>query len=435
VKRWFLPLLLLAFTGPLQAQMQLRLPVRGTSPSRQFVVYCDNSAMRMQVSSFAESVKTGLLELIAAQDSWKTPVIIQLAPPSAAMGVSAPSSVRVFEVEDGMKIQIDVAIEGDLARAQFPRQLVRALLIEITTRKPLPAGTPVPDPPAWLVDGILQEILTTQRGTDPGVFQVLLDINRPPGLRRFLDENAAGQDSASRKLHDACSLALIRLLIEMPDGRKHLGDYIREIATTSGDPLDILRRHFPGLGESEASAEKWWTLSLARLSTLDRHKGLTLEQSDSLLTAALTLSLPGKDGAEQPVAIADFAKYKKQPLHAQAVGKFNAALVNLQARTHPLLRPVVDEYTAILEHIARGTTRGLEKRIAAAEDLRKEIIQRAGAISDYLNWYEATQIKTRSDAFEGYLRMAKEAAAQPPGRHTDPIGRYLDSVEAAMGDE
>jgi hypothetical protein len=343
--------------------------------------------------------------------------------------------VRVFEVEEGMKIQIDVTLDGDLARAHFPRQLVRALLMEMASRNPLPAGSPVPDPPAWLVDGILQHVQTIQRGTETDIFQVLIDINRPPTLRRFLEENATSLDSASRKLHDACSLALVRLLTEMPDGRHRLATFIREMPAASGDPLSNLRRQFPMLGESDAGVEKWWTLSIARLSALNRHKALSLEQSDQLLTTSLSVTLPDESGTEQTVQLADFRKFSKPPLREQAVSKLNAALAKLQAQTHPLLRPVVDEYVDILAALARGKTRGLEKRIASAEDSRKKLVQRAGAISDYLNWYEATQIKTRSDAFEGYLRMAEELATSKPERRTDPVGRYLDSVEAAIGEE
>jgi hypothetical protein len=334
-----------------------------------------------------------------------------------------------------MKIQIDVTLDGDLARAQFPRQLVRALLIEVATRTPLPAGSPVPDPPSWLVDGVLQQILSRQRGTDAGVFQVLIDINRPPTLRRFLEENAGDLDTASRKLHDACALALVRLLVETPEGRRHLDNYVRDLPKAVGDSLTLLRRYFPEIGESDTATEKWWTLSLARLSTLDRHKGLSLEQSDQLLTKALTITLPGRDGSEQTCTISDYAKFSRQPLRAEAVGKFNAALVNLQTQAHPLIRPAVDAYVGVLELIASGKERALPKRIAAAEELRKSIIQRAGAISDYLNWYEATQVQSPSNAFDGYLRMAREITEQKPAAGQDPISRYLDSVEAAMGAE
>jgi hypothetical protein len=221
----------------------------------------------------------------------------------------------------------------------------------------------------------------------------------------------------------------------MENGRRQLGAYIRALPSAKGPPLAVLRQYFPALGESDVTAEKWWTLSLARLSTLDRHMGMTLEQSDRLLTEALNITLPGKDGTVQTFSISDYAKFSRQPLRAEAIGRFNAAFTKFQTHAHPLLRPVADEYVAILELILRGKTRGLDKRIAAAEENRKNIISRAAGIADYLNWYEATQIQTRSGAFDDYLRMARAAASQPPQRHTDPVGRYLDSVEATMEGE
>jgi len=52
-------------------------------------------------------------------------------------------------------------------------------------------------------------------------------------------------------------------------------------------------------------------------------------------------------------------------------------------------------------------------------------------IDDYLNWYEATQLKTMSGAFTELLKVPG-AAEDSPVRRRDPISVYLDSIEQEM---
>ena len=419
--------------GSAWGQSSFDIPAQSVSASKQFRVYCDDTAMRVQVASFVESIKQEVLKVLNEADRWKTPIVVLLAPPPTADGVVPPSSVRVFEVETGMKIQIDVALRGNLAEAQFPRQIVRALLLELACRIPQRAGAPVPDPPPWLVAGILAQIESVRNGTDSDVYRTLVDINRHPSLQDFLSATAFARSPAAQGYQSACSLALVRLLMEMPNGRSRLGALVRNISRASTDRLAELRRFFPELGQDDATTEKWWTLSLAKLSAAERFKGLTLAESDERLTESLSAVLPGDD-SQTTYSVGDFKAFLKSPHRVQIVDRINQSLILLQAGAHPLLRPVVDEYANILAELARGKTRNLEKRIAEAEDYRKSVVERAREIADYLNWYEATQITARSDAFSGYLRMAAELASQKRHHKDDPIDRYLDSVEAALAE-
>jgi hypothetical protein len=50
------------------------------------------------------------------------------------------------------------------------------------------------------------------------------------------------------------------------------------------------------------------------------------------------------------------------------------------------------------------------------------------AKSDYLNWFEATQLSTRSGRFEGFLNTS--SAASPSAAHRkDAFSAYLDAME------
>ena len=52
--------------------------------------------------------------------------------------------------------------------------------------------------------------------------------------------------------------------------------------------LQILPRDFPTLSDAQ-TIQKWWTLTLARFSALNRYQGLTPEETDAQLTASASV--------------------------------------------------------------------------------------------------------------------------------------------------
>jgi hypothetical protein len=54
-------------------------------------------------------------------------------------------------------------------------------------------------------------------------------------------------------------------------------------------------------------------------------------------------------------------------------------------------------------------------------------------IDDYMNWFEATQMRHGSGVFAGYLRAADEPQTPEP-RRRDPLSIYLDGLEDQLGD-
>ena len=106
----------------------------------------------------------------------------------------------------------------------------------------------------------------------------------------------------------------------------------------------------------------------------------------------------------------------RPPRSLQGRARFAALL----QQGHPLLRPVVLEYQGILDDLARGKTRHLDEALAEAENYRTIVVERIGAIEDYLNWFEATQIPSQSGDFDAYLKTAArlENAAAPPNEMT-----------------
>ena len=54
-------------------------------------------------------------------------------------------------------------------------------------------------------------------------------------------------------------------------------------------------------------------------------------------------------------------------------------------------------------------------------------------IDDYLNWFEATQMKSGSGNFTGYLKAVDQSEVSTSKRR-DPLSVYVDALEDQFGD-
>ena len=103
----------------------------------------------------------------------------------------------------------------------------------------------------------------------------------------------------------------------------------------------------------------------------------------------------------------------------------------LSTQSHPIYRPIVQEYQAIATLLSKNKTHLIARRLARIESYRQEIDEQMGNIDDYMNWFEATQLSASSGAFSDYLQGAR-AIAEPEPRRRDSISVYLDSIESQM---
>ena len=227
-------------------------------------------------------------------------------------------------------------------------------------------------------------------------------------------------------------MALVELLVEQPGGRDSLARLLREWPRGNGEPLAALTSAFPALVTNGQTLQKWWTLSLARVTATDRHEGLGVAETDrELLTQTRLVLATGKPGEHRGFHLEDFREFLPLPASRAALLARHTALVALSTRAHALLRPIVAEYEQIVALLARGKTNGLPERLAQAAADRTATLRRLAAIEDYLNWFEGTQMGQRSDAFDSYLKTANEISEQD--RHaSEPISRYLDQIESEL---
>jgi len=402
---------------------------RSDSATQQFSVYCDDVRLRHRVVSFVEEVKTDVLQLIGAPDRWKAPIVITIEKETLA-NPGPPSALRLVETPAGPKIAIDVRIGDDPAAVNLQKQIVRAVLLEYAYREtPIRGGMAFVESPWWVVEGAIQVARTRDIGVESGLYKALIETNKLPPIEDVLVEKPANIGATAMAFDQALALCLVQLLIDQPGGRGSLARFIREWPRSDGDPAALLRKEFPGLALKRETLQKWWTLNLARFSALDRYTGMTPEETEKELIPLLQIvAPPDKTGAAKTFQVGEFEQYLKRPGIRAILNERHAAIIALGSQANALYRPVIADYEAVFASLAKGKKGGVRERLAEGEHTRSLVVRRTSEIADYLNWFEATQMGSRNDAFDNYLKAANELSEQDRKR-TDPIGRYLDDLE------
>ncbi len=86
------------------------------------------------------------------------------------------------------------------------------------------------------------------------------------------------------------------------------------------------------------------------------------------------------------------------------------------------------EYHEIVQRVANRKTGHMSQRLAAVKGTRALLDRRMSDMSDYINWFEATQLAGESGVFENYLKTAEKSGDEPK-RRRDALSIYLDTVE------
>ncbi len=403
---------------------------RSDSASKQFVVFSEDVRLRQSVAAFAEEVKRDVHELLGESDLWRAPIVITLARATTEQLSASPAKLRLVETQPGFKIELTILIGDDPAVVHLRKQIQRAVLLEYAYRETgVIGGEAYLEAPWWIVEGLIEIDRRRVAGADGDLFRRLVDTNKLPPIEHFLVLKPDELGPTALAVDRALALALLQLLGEQPGGRENLARLVRHWPQSNGDPAGLLAREFPAIAEGKQTLQKWWTLNLARLAASDRYKGLTVEDSDRTLASLLEFEVAvNKAGEKKTFAVADFEQYLKLSASRAVLAARRAEILALSTRSNALFRPVVADYEQLFALLARGKSRGVRTRLAKAEEYRLVILRRTAEIADYLNWFEATQMITRSHAFDDYLRTASELAEQER-RRKGPIAEYLDELE------
>jgi len=411
----------------------LDLRQRSESGDKQFIVYSEDVRLRQRVAGFAEDVKAQVVQLLGQNDRWRAPVVITLARATTLEQGEPAARLRLAETQPGFKIEIQVKIGDDPTVVHLHKVILKALLMEYAYRQSgVTAGQPIVEPPWWVVEGMLAMARRQEQSADNSVFRRLVETNHLPAIGDFLAEKPDEMGPTALAVNSALAMGLLEMLVELPDGRANLARLVREWPQSNGDPAALLARHFPSVG-SGPTLQKWWTLNLAHFAVEDRFQGLSAEETEKALTpllqVAVTIDKEGsKEGDKKSFALADYAALLKLPAGRQALTIRHNDIISLSTRANVLYRPVMADYEEIFSLLSHGKTHGMRDRLARAEEYRHKALKRATEIADYLNWFEATQMKTRSGLFDDYLKTVDEISERER-KQKGLVGQYLDELE------
>jgi hypothetical protein len=369
-----------------------------------------------------------VLTLLDVGDRWNVPILLNLQRPQANVP-EIPSVLLDFsQTGAGLKIQLDLLITPDSQPAILQREILRAVLLEMSYRSlpSLPPGTPYIAPPDWLIDGIL-----TLDNESPEIFDGLdTAATNPPPLKDFLSQRPTLLDSPSRALYRACASALLRMVLERDNGHAQLARYIADLPRASTDMLADIQAHFPWLGSDSAAMEKTWRENVPRVASERRFALLTFAATSERLDECLLTKIAQDRGKKNSLTLDETVRTSRPNIDTAAAKKLGERLMLLTSRAHPLLRPIVVDYQLAAESIARNKRHGLARRLMNSRTLREKIAARMSEVDDFMNWYEATQAKTASGAFRNYLHAS--ANTDVATRRRDPLSVYLDALETQL---
>jgi hypothetical protein len=396
-------------------------PEQSVSPSGQFVIYGGEVRFRGAVSNLAERTKTDLLGILRRHDDWKIRIVVRLQSRAANLPEIPTTVLRLSQTGSGPKLQLDLTVRERIDSERIEHELMRAILLEMIYRNhpAIAPGEDYVEAPPWLIDGLLAAM--PNRDAEP-LKDALRVSHHVRSLDEFLHERPELLDPTGQLLYRAYSFALVQLLIEGNDGRARTGRYIDNLAFASNNPLLELETAFPDFARKE---EMW----KAKIATIGKRTDLlTFSQSEEQLAALLQTNFPALDSRGKSLSLEKLCETKPNRSQQLALQKLVQDLILLSEHAHQVLRPIVRDYQEVAARVALGKTRAATARLTELKDLRARLSARMTEVDDYMNWFEATQLRTSSGLFDNYLKSAADTEA-PSHRRNDALSVYLDAVE------
>jgi hypothetical protein len=419
----------------------LEVRKKSVSSSKQFIVYATNPNVRSAVAMKAEDLKKEFLDTLRLKDEWKMPIVLNVGGTPPTMKRPPRYQLGIYEGDDGQnKVQLDVfdfdslknperEIERLLRDPEFQSQLLGAIVLENSYRhSAVKAGRAYERPPAWFVDGLTERIRSRDSDASAGLYSRLLSGAEPPQLGEFLATRTDRLDATSRAIFRAQAAAFLDALLSLPDGRTGLRGYL-SVPRRSPTPVAEIVAVFPSLGKDARPLSRKWVLAMARASATDRVDLLSQRETAKQLDNLLAVK-PLPDPKHPEVAAMSgpyaFPAIARSQNGAFILSQTENSLLQLSVRAHPLYKPLVDEYLGIIRQLSGKPKSRVDKRLAAAEEMRAGLTRETSEARDYLDWVEATKLKTENTELSSALDEVDDLQAAPP--RGDAISRYLDAA-------
>lgn len=405
------------------------------SHSKHFSITGGNASIRGTAANLAEETKQELLRLTEEEDEWKVPISIELR---GELGSEVPLRTTALEIRwfegKGYNVKISVNLSRGLQPEPFKRAVTAALIYEreLATREMAYSDIPLSVDP-WFVEGLREASAWRLRQSDRRLYDALFQhggLFKLDDLFAVTDAEFGSIDAVSKAAFRVSSGALVMALLEQPDGKTGIRDFIADLPEFEGEMPSLLRKHFPELNLSADSMEKWWALQLANKGTAPLTESLTIAATEKALSSALIIRHHDAEGTllETPLSQWRTVGVLEDPKRIESVRLAQDDLLRLSYRCFPSYRPLLLEYQMLLTNFASGETKSLDDSITTLADTRQTMSVKADRARDFMDWFEITRARETSGAFEDYLNLKARLKTQPSMRRDD-ITKYLDRLD------
>ncbi len=236
-------------------------------------------------------------------------------------------------------------------------------------------------------------------------------------------------DGTSRAIYRAQAVGLLRAIMAFQGAPADLCTYLSRLPEKNAMDAKELIKSFPALVQDPSLLSKAWVLSIADVSAANRLDPLTIEDTVKQLTLILDLTAPPnpKKPDEKPLrGPMAFPEIARTPEGRYVLSQKKDDLLRLEARSHPLLRPMVSEYRLIVTQLTTKPKRNVRDRLEKNQQLLDAVVKRADEVADYMNWYEAAKLETPS----GHFNNVSPDRSPRKTQRSDAITRRLDDFEA-----
>ncbi len=428
----------------------------------QFRVYGKVKEQRTVLLEEAEATRRMLTAALGMDPVFTFPVVMQIRETSAIRPGQPAVWSAISQTDDGFRMEINLvpknnAVDGPLLRQELVRCLLAEMLLRPHAASDL-SGRDTP-PPDWLLHGVLELLDYQALGRPSDAFSTVFRLGRVLSIDDIFAADPRFMDSVSSMIYRSSCCGLLLMLMEQKNAGQGVKELFKILALMSGDDATAIARACPDLNLSGNSLGKWWSLQLATMAQPGMDELLSPHETEEQLSRALRMELPpeptvaakprkglaklfGKkksgtpETEQQPAAVTqtcsleEYSRVLPRKDRAAILGRVNLALTQMALRAHPLYRPLIGQYQALIKALSDGKKeKEAAATLASLAGLRRTLQRDLQKSEDYLDWYEATQTDGISSAFDGYLRTV-EALTRPAAPRRDPLCRYLNLMES-----
>lgn len=404
------------------------------SHSEQFKISGGDAATRGTAANLAEETKTELLALTEEKDEWKVPVFIDLRGKPGDPVPRNGTVLKLFFNDTGYEVRVFVNLSRDLQREPFKRAVMTALIYARGLKDRAKEESEIPlNVPPWFSEGMLEANAWRLKQTDRRLYDALFQhggLFKLNDLFTLSESEFDSIDAASRAAFRVSSGALVMALLEQPDGKDGIRDFLAELPDFQGEMPALLRKHFPELNLSEDSMEKWWALQLANKGTAPLTEAFSVPVTERLLNETLRIRHKDDQGTLHEIPFSEWktADEMEMPQRIDSVRQAQDDLIRLSFRCFPSYRMLLLEYQSLITDFAKGETKNLDKSLITLAETRHNMVEKASRARDFLDWFEITRARETSGAFEDYLNLKARLKTRPNTR-TDDLSKYLDRLD------